>query len=107
MESGSGFVPARELAGLALEANAVDAAVLVAALRFDEARAVSTVGVHDVRVVVIGRIGGGAVDDLFADEGEEEGEHDCSGDNNVIMSLKSRVHYGMCNQVHPPEILLF
>ena len=71
MERGSGIVRLRELAGVALKADAVDAAVLVAALRLDEARAVGAVGAHDVRVVFL------AGNDGLAHEMEEDCKHGC------------------------------
>ncbi len=67
---GSGIV-VRELAGVALEADAAYAAVLVPTLRLDEAGAIGAVGAHDVSVVFL------AGDDGPAHEMEEDCEHGC------------------------------
>jgi hypothetical protein len=68
------------LAGVALGAQAFDAAVLVAAGRLDELVAVGGVVEHEAVVGDLGGhdgVAGGGADDLVADEGQEGSEHGC------------------------------
>jgi hypothetical protein len=68
------------LAGVALGAQAFDAAVFLAAGWLDEALAVGGVVEHEARVGDLGGHGGftgDGTDDLVADEGQEQSEHGC------------------------------
>ena len=84
------------LAGVALVAQAFDAAVLMAARRLDEHLAFSGVVEHEALVGDLGGhdgVGGGGANDLAADEGKEYSEHGCGGTS--VRGEDSVEHYAL------------